>query len=330
MDVLVFDSWHLQHPKKNTQLQKRYKKYALVTFDYRVACLCITKRHGLLQVLGSPAGMQDLDLVEGDDLLTLPGFITFPGSPIPDQTLTLCRTRESCYCWGPLYMGPPQARSLFVFTCSKRDQIKGQAFEGCCDFLTAPRSASRVHSNPSSKRRKRRKKNRSGCGWEECNLQLTMWTFQHEVGSVQADCRELICLSCGKAVNPHSIGFLFEEMLPSMIDALHWGHSHLLEPPTETPNQTTNDAKLHVTVYRILRASTTTKVASTVALAEWFARHEDLHMNIWRSMPIWLVQTKRSHWSTWQGKLHSSRSSNVNCCYGHSRGIKGEGHILRV
>ena len=39
------------------------------------------------------------------------------------------------------------------------------------------------------------------------------------------------------------------------------------------------------------------KVASTVALAEWFARHEDLHMNIWRSMPIWFVQTKRSHWS---------------------------------
>ena len=92
--------------------------------------------------------MQDLDLVEGDDLLTLPGFITFPGSPIPDQTLTLGRTRESCYCWGPLYMGPPQARSLFVFTCSKRDQIKGQAFEGCCDFLTAPRSASGCTPTP--------------------------------------------------------------------------------------------------------------------------------------------------------------------------------------
>ena len=42
-------------------------------------------------------------------------------------------------------------------------------------------------------------------------------------------------------------------------------------------------------------------------------------MNIWRSMPTLFVQTQRSHWSTWQGKLHSSRSYNVNCCYGHSR-----------
>ena len=71
----------------NIQKTPNYKKKS-VTFDYWVVkqvCLT-TKRHGLLQdVASQQAGMEDLDFVEGDDLLTLPGLITFPGSSRPTK-----------------------------------------------------------------------------------------------------------------------------------------------------------------------------------------------------------------------------------------------------
>lgn len=64
--------------------------------------------------------------------------------------------------------------------------------EGGCDFLTALLGV-RVHSNPSSKRRKRRKKNRSSC-----ELHMWLWLEEYVAASycenfkqsesVQADC----------------------------------------------------------------------------------------------------------------------------------------------
>ena len=101
MDVLVFDSWHNQHPE-HTQLQKICFRHIWLQ-----ACLCITtKRHGLLQDLAS----QQAGIVEGDDLLILPGLITFPGSFKPNNLWRLVGQGILI-----LYMGPPnQPVRLFV------------------------------------------------------------------------------------------------------------------------------------------------------------------------------------------------------------------------
>ena len=319
---LILDIFNIQ--KKNTQLQKRYKKYALVTFDYRVACLCITKRHGLLQDLASQQGWKTWILLKVMIYWFYQGSSHSQEVPATDQTLTLGRTRESCYCWGPLYMGPPQARSLFVFTCSKRDQIKGQAFEGCCDFLTAPRSASGC--TPTPPRRGGRGGRRTGAAVAG-RVQLA--AYYVNISTRSWKCSSWlpgIDLSVLWKSSESPFDWIFVWRNASKYD---WCLALRTLPSFRTTNRNTkpNHQWCKVACHCIsdIKSINHYKVASTVALAEWFARHEDLHMNIWRSMPIWLVQTKRSHWSTWQGKLHSSRSSNVNCCYGHSRESRVKG-----
>lgn len=327
MDVLVFDSWHLQHPKKNTQLQKRYKKYALVTFDYRVACLCITKRHGLLQVLGSQQGCKTWILLKVMICWLYQGSSHSQEVPFPTKLWRLVGPGNPVIVHG----SPESDHSLFVihlFQASLANfcefGTKGQAFDWLLWFFWLRRAASGC--TPTPPRRGGRGGRRTGAAVAG-RVQLA--AYYVNISTRSWKCSSWlpgIDLSVLWKSSESPFDWIFVWRNASKYD---WCLALRTLPSFRTTNRNTkpNHQWCKVACHCIsdIKSINHYKVASTVALAEWFARHEDLHMNIWRSMPIWLVQTKRSHWSTWQGKLHSSRSSNVNCCYGHSRESRVKG-----